>query len=37
MFVFERETTSIAFAGEPAVVLRGLGVRASVAGEGEIA
>lgn len=36
MFVFERETTSIAFAGEPAVVLQGLGVRAFVAGEGEI-
>jgi hypothetical protein len=36
MFVFERETTSIAFAGEPAVVLKEFGVRASVAGEGEI-
>jgi hypothetical protein len=36
MFVFERETSSIVFAGEPAIVLKELGVRASVEGEGEV-
>lgn len=37
MFVFERETSSIRYRGEPAIALSGLGVFADVAGEGEIA
>ncbi|RKN86321.1 Sip1-related alpha-galactosidase [Paenibacillus ginsengarvi] len=36
MFVFDRETSSIRYDGEPAIVLRAIRVKASVAGEGEI-
>ncbi|GAA3413064.1 Sip1-related alpha-galactosidase [Paenibacillus hodogayensis] len=36
MFVFDQETSSIRFDGDPSIVLRSIRIRAELAGEGEI-